>query len=73
MLNRPILRLPNKPKQPVSQDIGSTADAVAPLDMITATMQKPDVFDQPATQKTYYPRNVRCPHYGGFARQRFTP
>ena len=73
MLNRPILRLPNKPKKPVAHDISPTVDAVAPLDVIAATVQKPDVFDQPAIQKTYYPRNVRCPQYGGFARQRFTP
>ena len=73
MLNRPILRLPNKPKKPVPKDIGSTADAVAPLDMIAATVQKPDVLGQPAIQKTHYPRNIRCPQYGGFARQRFTP
>ena len=69
MLNRPILRLPNKPRKPVSQDIGSTADAVAPLDMITATVHKADVSDQFAPQKSHYQRGVRCPQYGGFARQ----
>ena len=72
MLNRPILRLPNKPRKPVSQDIGSTADAVAPLDMITATVHKADVSDQFAPQKNYYLRRVRCPQYGGLARQ-FSP
>ena len=69
MLNRPILRRPNKRKRPVSQDIGSMADAVAPLDMITATVQKADVSDQFAPQNNYYLRGVRCPQYGGFARQ----
>lgn len=71
MLNRPILRLPKKPETPVPQDICATADAVARLEKIATTVQKADVSDQLTAQKNHYPRGVRCPQYGGFARQRF--
>ena len=71
MLNRPILRLPNKPKKPAPYDINPTIDAVAPLDMITATVQKAAVSDQFAPQKSRYLRGVRCPQYGGLARRLF--
>lgn len=70
MLNRPILKLPKKPEQPVPQDIGPTADAVTPVDMIATPVEKAGVSDWPAPEKRY-PRSVRCPQYGGFARQRF--